>query len=187
MSRIFQLLLGVFVLLILATIFKHFTDHSDHPDEHAHHATHTKHTEHSHQQHNEELIAITESLSVAAPKAKATIPGTKVSAGYATLVNHSDTDIILVSARSDVAAHTELHHMVMENSRMSMRQVDNITVPAHGQFELTPGGYHIMFMQLNDSLVAGQIVTVELIDDQNNAYAIEMPVLDMSNTHSHAH
>ncbi|WP_217539716.1 copper chaperone PCu(A)C [Vibrio metschnikovii] len=177
MNRIVQLLIGVLLLLVLATIVRHFTADSD-SSEH-HHAHHPL--------KDEQLITIGEGLSIAEPKAKATIPGTKVSAGYLSLVNQSDSDIVFIAARSDAATHTELHHMVMENSRMSMRQVESITVPAHGQFDLTPGGYHIMFMDIATPFVAGQTVVVELIDDAQNVYPIELPVLDMSNNHTHAH
>ncbi|MGT0148943.1 copper chaperone PCu(A)C [Vibrio metschnikovii] len=79
----------------------------------------------------------------AEPKAKATVPGTKVSAGYLSLVNQSDSDIVFVAARSDACQlAAACHHMVMENSRMSMRQEirDIPRLPAHGQFDLTPGG-----------------------------------------------
>lgn len=177
MNRIVQLLIGVLLLLVLATIVRHFTADSDSSEHrHAHHPL-----------KDEQLITIGEGLLIAEPKAKATIPGTKVSAGYLSLVNHSDSDMVFVAARSDAAAHTELHHMVMENSRMSMRQVDSITVPAHGQFDLTPGGYHIMFMDIVAPFVAGQTITVELIDEAQRAYPVELLVVDMSSNHSHAH
>ncbi|EEX37517.1 MULTISPECIES: copper chaperone PCu(A)C [Vibrio] len=178
MNRIVQLFIGVILLLVLATIVRHFTAESDAASSH-HHAHHSL--------QDEQLIAIGKGLSIAEPKAKATIPGTKVSAGYLSLVNQSDSDIVFIAARSDAATHTELHHMVMENSRMSMRQVESITVPAHGQFDLTPGGYHIMFMDIATPFVAGQTVVVELIDDAQNVYPVELPVLDMSNNHTHAH
>lgn len=177
MNRIVQLLIGVILLLVLATIVRHFTAESDTSSHH--HARHPL--------QDEQLLSIGEGLSIAEPKAKATIPGTKVSAGYLSLVNQSDSDIVFVAARSDAATHTELHHMVMENSRMSMRQVESITVPAHGQFDLTPGGYHIMFMDIATPFVAGQTIVVELIDDAQHVYAVELPVLDMSNNHAHAH
>ncbi len=40
---------------------------------------------------------------------------------------------------------------------MKMRELkEGLTIPAKSMVELKPGGYHIMFMNLKDSLVSGQ-------------------------------
>ena len=95
------------------------------------------------------------------PWARATAPQQKVGGAYVTLT--SPVDDRLIGASSSVAGRTEVHEMTMNGGVMRMReQKDGIALPAGKPVALAPGGYHIMLMDLQTPLVAGQTITVQL-------------------------
>jgi hypothetical protein len=76
-------------------------------------------------------------------------------AAYMIIRNIGNQPDRLVSAAGDVAAAIELHTVENNNGVMAMRPVDSIDVPAGGQVELKPGGYHVMLVGLNQPLAPG--------------------------------
>ncbi|MGQ9614668.1 copper chaperone PCu(A)C [Chloroflexus sp.] len=100
---------------------------------------------------------------------------TAVSAAYMVLVNNGATDAI-VKAESDVAKTVELHNVVMENNVMQMRPVEAIEVPANGQVELKPGGFHVMLIGLNRDLNEGDEVTIKLTTRSGKTIEVKAPV-----------
>lgn len=100
---------------------------------------------------------------------------TSVSAAYMVLVNNGAADAI-VKAESDVAKTVELHNVVMENDAMQMRPVEAIEVPANGQVELKPGGFHVMLIGLNRDLNEGDEVTIKLTTRSGQTIEVKAPV-----------
>lgn len=68
----------------------------------------------------------------------------------------------LVSVSSPVAKIVEVHHMTMENGVMKMFPVAGVDVPAGKTVKLAPGGYHVMLMNLQKPLNAGDKVPLQL-------------------------
>ncbi|MBP1327582.1 copper(I)-binding protein [Leucobacter exalbidus] len=88
---------------------------------------------------------------------------------FGTLHNAGDTDLTLVSATSSVADIVELHESITSGSSTTMREVEGgFSVPAGGSFELAPGGNHIMLMELQAPLLAGDEVPVTLTFDDGS-------------------
>ncbi|WP_448336451.1 copper chaperone PCu(A)C [Chloroflexus aurantiacus] len=100
---------------------------------------------------------------------------TAVSAAYMVIVNNGAADAI-VKAESDVARSVELHNVIMENNVMQMRQVEAIEVPANGQVELKPGGFHVMLIGLNRDLKEGDEVTIKLTTRSGQTIEVKAPV-----------
>ena len=69
----------------------------------------------------------------------------------------------LVGASSPVAGVTEVHEMKMENDIMKMRAVPVLDLPAGQTVELKPGGYHVMLMELKQTLSVGSSVPLTLV------------------------
>jgi periplasmic copper chaperone A len=70
----------------------------------------------------------------------------------------------LVSASSPVAGVVEIHEMAMDGNVMKMRALpQGLALPAGKAVSLAPGGYHIMLMDLKQSLKAGDKVPVSLV------------------------
>ena len=84
-------------------------------------------------------------------------------AAYLTIVNQGSAADRLTSAESDVAGSVQLHQSVMKDNVMSMSPVDTIDVPAKGQVELKPGGYHIMLVGLKQDLKIGDQIQLTLV------------------------
>ena len=90
-----------------------------------------------------------------------------MTAGFGTLVNDGDSEITVVSASTPASSVVELHETVSGDGGMSMRPIDGgFVVPAGGSRELSPGGDHVMLMDLTGPVTPGDDVplTLELSD-----------------------
>lgn len=68
----------------------------------------------------------------------------------------------LVGASSPVAGVVEVHEMKMEGDVMKMRAVPSLDLPAGQTVQLKPGGYHVMMMDLKQTLPKGSTVPLIL-------------------------
>ncbi len=82
-------------------------------------------------------------------------------AAYLVIQNNGAADKLL-SVTSDVAHMIELHQSMESGGMMSMSPVPNIPIPANGQVELKPGGFHMMLMNLTRPLTTGDKVQFTL-------------------------
>jgi len=93
---------------------------------------------------------------------RATVPGQKSSGAFMQLT--STTDVTLVGARSAAAGVVEIHEMAMDDTMtMKMRAVKGIELPAGKAVALKPGGYHVMLMDLKDTVRVGQKLRLTLV------------------------
>lgn len=69
----------------------------------------------------------------------------------------------LVGGASPIAGVVEIHEMRMDGTTMRMRAVPALDLPAGQSVALSPGGHHLMLMDLKQPLKAGDTVTVSLI------------------------
>lgn len=83
------------------------------------------------------------------------------SAAYMTIRNTGSADRLL-GVKCDVAQSVELHTVEMKDNVMQMRPVEAIDVPANGQVELKPGGYHVMLIGIKRELKTDEMITVKL-------------------------
>lgn len=102
--------------------------------------------------------------------------GGSTSAAYMTLVNGSATADALVRAATDAAEVVELHTVIMEENVMRMRPVEQIEVPANGETELRPGGFHVMLIGLQRDLNAGDTVDLTLTFENAGEITVSAPV-----------
>lgn len=118
---------------------------------------------------------------------RATVPNQPATGAFMRL--NSPTDTRLVAARTPAAAVTEIHEMRMDNDVMRMRQVQAVELPAGETVELKPGGYHLMMMQLKDTVTAGTQVpltlTFEDAKGQRDTMEIQVPVRALGATGGH--
>jgi copper(I)-binding protein len=90
------------------------------------------------------------------------LPNNLPAAGYVTLVNSSDKPIDLTDISSDDYQGAMLHQTVSNGSTQQMVMVDKLTVPAHGQVSIAPGGYHIMLEHAQRKVAPGDTVHLKL-------------------------
>jgi periplasmic copper chaperone A len=96
---------------------------------------------------------------------------------FLTLTNSNSQPDTLVSARTDVADHAELHTVVMDmKGGMKMQQVADIALPASSSVELKPGGFHVMLFGLNKELKAGDTFPLTLKFDKGGEQTVQVQV-----------
>lgn len=97
-------------------------------------------------------------------------------AAYMELVGGpTDDELVGASVTSTIAASVELHETSMAGGdmddmddmgdsmgMMTMRQVPSIAVPAEQTVALTPGGLHLMLIELAEPLEAGEVFDLTL-------------------------
>lgn len=117
------------------------------------------------------------SLTLTDGFAFATLPNQPVAGGFMTIANTGEADDRLVAASSDIAAVMQIHTMAMDGDVMVMRELpDGLPLPAGETVILQPGGFHIMFMQLNGPLVEGETVPVTLTFESGAEVAVDLPI-----------
>jgi hypothetical protein len=87
----------------------------------------------------------------------------------------------LLSASSPVAGVVEIHEMAMDGHVMKMRALSaGLDLPAGKVVELKPGGYHVMLLDLRQTLKAGDVVPVTLVvegkDGKRESIELQAPV-----------
>ena len=98
---------------------------------------------------------------------RATAPGMSATAGYLSITNHAMKADRLIGVKADFAEKSMIHEMTNVDGVAKMRHVmGGLEIPAHGSVDLEPGGLHLMFMGLKDTLAAGKMLSVTLIFEQ---------------------
>lgn len=86
----------------------------------------------------------------------------------------------LVGVASPVAGVAEIHEMKMDNDVMKMRAITSLDLPAGKAIEIKSGGYHLMLMELNQTLKYGATVPVTLTfsdaQGKQSKQTVQMPV-----------
>ncbi|WP_420408620.1 copper chaperone PCu(A)C [Hoeflea sp.] len=120
-------------------------------------------------------------LEIGHPYARATPPNAPVSGGYMTIRNTSDAADRLIAGEAGFADRVEIHEMSMENDVMKMRELaDGLEIPAGGEVELKPGGYHIMFIGLDGQMAEGETRTVTLTFENAGSIDVDFSVEDIN-------
>lgn len=121
-------------------------------------------------------------VAVKDPWVRATVPGQKATGAFMTLT--ATTPQTLVGVRSPAAGVVELHEMKMEDGVMRMRAISSLTLPAGQGVALSPGGYHVMLIDIKQELNPGQTVPITLIvegaDRQRRNIDLQAPVLPLN-------
>lgn len=111
---------------------------------------------------------------------RATLPNAPVGGGYLTMQNNGTVDDRLVSVSVTFARKSEIHDMVMNDNVMQMRPMpDGVVIPAGETVVFAPGGKHLMFMGLEEQLVAGAEAMVTLTFEKAGETSLAFPIVDM--------
>ena len=95
---------------------------------------------------------------------RGTVPAQKTTGAFMSL--RSTGPARIVEVRSSAAARAEIHSSEMHGGVMAMHATGGLALPAGETVELTPGGYHIMLLDLAKPLVAGDKVTLTLVVEE---------------------
>ncbi len=121
-----------------------------------------------------------ESIGIEQPWSRATPPGARTGAGYLALSNSGTEADRLVAAASPMAEKVEVHEMKIVDGVMNMKQVaGGIEIPAGGEAELAPGGFHLMLIGIKEPFKQGAMVPVTLTFEKAGSVEVELDVGSM--------
>lgn len=92
--------------------------------------------------------------------ARATVNGQRGTGAFMSLMAPAGAQLVGVS--TPAAGVAEVHQMKMQGDVMRMRAVPTLELPRGEKVVLSPGGYHVMLMELKTSLVPGSTVPMTL-------------------------
>jgi copper(I)-binding protein len=134
------------------------------------------HTDHEHQQ-QPTMIEVKNAYI------KPTPPGTQNTAAYFILENKSHNTTTLIDATSDSAEIIQIHEHIMSNGLMKMQHVKTgINIPSNTSIVLEPGGYHIMFIGVKNSIKEGDSVKLSLLFSDGKSINVVLPAQDQAST-----
>lgn len=116
---------------------------------------------------------------VEAAWARPTVAGQSGGGGFLKITGGSAGDR-LVGVSAGISKAVELHTMEMDGNVMRMRQIDGIDVPAGATVELKPGGRHVMFVGLTQTLKNGASFPLTLKFQKAGDMKVEMKVMSMA-------
>jgi copper(I)-binding protein len=107
---------------------------------------------------------------------RATVPGQKGTGAFMSITAKDGAKLVGVS--SPVAGVAQVHEMKMEGDVMKMRAMPSLDLPAGQTVQLKPGGYHVMMMDLKQTLPKGSTVplTLRFKDAQGAESKVELKV-----------
>ncbi len=115
-------------------------------------------------------------------------PGQTRTAAYLTVHNPGPGAVTVTGARADVAGRTEMHNSLEVDGMMRMEPVAELPVPAGARVAFSPGGLHLMLMDLQRVPAVGERVSVCLeIADRPPACASAPVQRDAGTSASDAH
>jgi copper(I)-binding protein len=108
------------------------------------------------------LVWAQHGIEVENPWIREAPPNARVLAAYMELRNHDDKPRSLISVTSPAFGFVELHQTMERDGMASMEQVNEIMIPPKGKVVLGPGKLHIMLIDPNLQLKAGDTVSLTL-------------------------
>lgn len=91
-------------------------------------------------------------------------------------IKNSGADLKVVSAESSISKVVELHTHIKDGDVMRMRKVPAIELPANSTTHLKPGGLHVMFIGLKETLKIDQKIDLKLNFSDGSSQSLEVPV-----------
>lgn len=104
-----------------------------------------------------------ESITLSHCAIQETIPGAKATGAFLTINKADDSPLAVVTAKAPkVTDHVEIHEMIMKDYKMIMNQIMEYPLKK-GDNIFKKGGYHIMLMNMQKKLTAGEQYDLTLV------------------------
>jgi copper(I)-binding protein len=95
------------------------------------------------------------------------------------LVNSGGEADQLAGGESPVAGGVEVHQTKMEEGVMKMEYIPGLEVPPKDEVLLEPGGYHVMLIEVNQPLAAGDSLPITLRFEKSGEMKLDVQVREM--------
>ena len=128
-------------------------------------------------------------LDISEAWVRALPPNQNNTAAYLTAVNRGAAPVVISGATAELAGRAELHNSVMVDGYMRMQPLPSVTLAPGETLTLTPGGKHLMLLDLERMPASGETVQVCLTPEQGEPVCTEAPVRrgDGADQHNHKH
>jgi copper(I)-binding protein len=120
---------------------------------------------------------VADRIEIVDPYVRMAPPGAKATGAFMVIRNAGEQEVQLVAAASAAANVTELHNHINDGGVMRMRQVKEIAVPAKGEAQLKPGGYHVMLIDMKAPLKEGDHAVITLKFADGSSKDVHAPVM----------
>jgi copper(I)-binding protein len=107
-------------------------------------------------------------------------PARTSSSGYFTIDNRTDRAVALVKVSVDGVADAQVHAIAGDQGQTVMRPLPALQIPAHGSVDLTPGGTHVMLMDIARPLKVGATVEMTVTFDDGRTRRVRALVRPLS-------
>jgi copper(I)-binding protein len=122
-------------------------------------------------------------IQIRHPWARATPPGAKVGAGYLEIRNNGSQPDRLLSASTSVAKRVEMHVTEHAAEVAKMRQLRAFEIPARERLALSPGGAHLMLVDIARPLQKGERISMTLRFERAGEMEVQFEVQEMGARH----
>ena len=109
----------------------------------------------------------------------------KAGAVYMTLSNQAAAPDKLLQITTESAASAGVHESAEKDGVATMRPIARLEIPAGGNVELKPGGYHIMLLGLKAPLIKGDMIMLRLKFEHAGLVDVMAHVGDVAEEHAH--
>ncbi|NGM89018.1 copper chaperone PCu(A)C [Parapusillimonas sp. SGNA-6] len=112
------------------------------------------------------------------------LPKPAPSAGYFVIKNSSSQDVKLTGASSPAYGMVMLHQTTEKDGMSRMSETEDVVIPANGELEFKPGGYHAMLEQPTSEVVVGGKVDMAFAFSTNEKATAQCDIKP-ANTRAH--
>lgn len=107
---------------------------------------------------------------------RAMAPGRNMAAIYMRIDNGTSEDVQLVDLSTPLAGRAEVHRTTYEDGVMRMRHIPELTLPAGQTVDFSPGGYHVMLMEVTEAPAVGSHFDLELTFEPGSPVTVSVEV-----------
>lgn len=116
-------------------------------------------------------------IAIKAPWTRATPDGAKVAGGFMTITNTGTVADRLIGGSLPQAGVFQVHEMSMDGGVMKMRELPKgLEIAPGATVELKPGSYHVMFMDLKETIKQGAPLKGTLLFEKAGKVDVEYHV-----------
>lgn len=104
------------------------------------------------------------------------LPNAQPAVGYITLANSGDRDLEVTRIISPDYKKISIYKTVTDSEASNMVKIDKFTIPAHGEFAMVPGKYHLTLEKPARLITPGDNARVIFFLSDGKVVKTKMPV-----------
>lgn len=114
-------------------------------------------------------------------------PTQTMTAAYGSVTNHGNEAVTISGVNASFAGNAELHSSVSDGDSVRMTALGPVTLAPHESLTLSPGGNHIMLMNVSSMPVPESSVQICFDTDQQSVCAMAKVLRDAPKAHHDDH